>query len=116
MFKEEFSVEDKIFIDIILMLDLWYYWVETDYWDQIKKIFIPEKKPRKSKNNPKTDLTTTQKENNKEKAKIRVKIENSIAWVKRFGIVSQIFRNKGDKFNDDIMQTACSLRNMHLIF
>ena len=97
-------------------MDLWFLWIVTDYGDQIKEIIIPEKKPRTSKENPEPKLTEEQKERNKNKSQLRVKVENAISWCKRFGIVSTIFRNKCDKFNDIVMEIACSLWNFHLVF
>ena len=66
-------------------MDLWFLWIVTDYGDQIKEIIIPEKKPRTSKENPEPKLTEEQKERNKNKSQLRVKVENAISWCKRFG-------------------------------
>jgi len=116
MFKDEFWEKKDVFIETTLMLDLWYLWIKVDFWDNAKWILIPDKKPRKSKDNPEPDLTNEQKESNKIISSFRIKVENAIGWVKRFGIVTQIFRNKCEKFNDDVMQITCSLWNLHLIF
>ncbi|CEG12812.1 hypothetical protein MSIBF_A2760001 [groundwater metagenome] len=45
---------------------------------------------------------------------IRVKVEHAIGGVKRFGIVSNIFRNKTDGLDDKVMEISCGLWNYHL--
>ena len=97
-----------------LLVDLGFLGIEKDYKGDIEAIVIPEKKPRKSKQNPNPELTEKQKANNKSKSQIRVKVENSICGVKRFGVVTQTFRNKSEKFNDAVMEVACGLWNLHL--
>ena len=116
MFKEEFPKTEILLQNQKLLVDLWYQWIVTDYGAKTKEIIIPEKKPRKSKSNPEPKLTEEQKKTNRNKSKLRVRVENAIAWCKRFWIVSTIFRNKFEKFNDVIMEVACSLRNFHLVF
>ena len=116
MFKNEFLEQKEIFIETNLMLDLWYLGVINDFWKTTAWILIPKKKPRKSKNNPKPELTKEEKESNKVISSFRIKVENAIGWAKRFGITSQIFRNKSEFFNDIIMEIACGLWNFHLSF
>lgn len=116
MYKDEFPLENKPFIDITLLVDLWYFWIVWDYWDNIAKIIIPEKKAKKSKNNLNPSLTQEQKNSNKAISSIRIKVEHTIWWIKRLWIISQIFRNKCEKFNDDIMQVASALWNLHILF
>lgn len=113
--KNEF-LGKNVFIETNLMLDLWFHGVVSKFWDTIKWILIPEKKPRKTKNNPNIDLTMEQKESNKVISSFRIKVENAIWWAKRFWAVTQIFRNKSEQFNDLVMELACSLWNFHLSF
>lgn len=121
MFKKEIPPDkkgqaDHLFKDYELLVDLGFLGIETDYQGNIKAIIIPEKKPRKSKKNPKPELTEKQKENNKVKSQIRIKVENAIGGVKRLGAVTQVFRNKKEDFNDAVMEIACGLWNFHLDF
>lgn len=50
---------------------------------------------RKSKKKP---LTKEDKKNNKLISKMRVVIENVFAWLKRFKIISEKYRNRRKKF------------------
>jgi len=116
MLKDEFLNKKSVFSESNLMLDLWYLWFEKDFWDNSLWILIPKKKPRKSKDNPEPELTKEEKESNKIISSFRIKVENAIGWAKRYWIVSQIYRNKSETFNDDIMEVACGLWNFHLSF
>ena len=116
MLKDEFLDVKSIFSETSLMLDLWYLWAEKDFWEDSLWILIPKKKPKKSKNNPEPELTLEEKESNRIISSFRIKVENAIGWAKKLSIVSQIFRNKCEKFNDDVMEIACGLWNLHLIF
>lgn len=71
-------------------------------------ISIPERKPR-TKN-----LSRTVKEQNKRKSAVRVLVEHAICGVKRFRIVSDVFRNKIKDFDDKAMLISCGLWNYHL--
>jgi hypothetical protein len=116
MLKNEFLEKKEIFLETNLMLDLGYQWFINDFWETTAWILIPEKKDRKSKKKPNPELTLEQKESNKIISSFRIKVENAIGWAKRLGIVSQIFRNKSEVFNDDVMEIACGLWNLHLIY
>jgi hypothetical protein len=102
------------FSDYELLVDLGFLGIEKDYDGNMKSIVIPEKRPRKSKKNPKPELTAEQKANNKAKSQIRIKVENSICGVKRFGILTQTFRNKSEVLNDTVIEVACGIWNLHL--
>ena len=58
----------------------------------IEKSFIPFKKPRNGK------LTQTQRQYNRELAKIRIKIEHVFAKLKKFRILSERYRNRRKRF------------------
>lgn len=108
------SKEKHPFINYEVWVDLGFLGIEKDYQGDIKAIVIPEKKPRKSKKNPNPQLTERQKADNRAKSRIRVKVENSICGAKRFGIVTQVFRNKDEILNDSAMEIVCGLWNLHL--
>ena len=61
---------------------------------------------------PKQKLTEQQKEENSVIGSIRVLSEHAFAGVKRFGAVSQIYRNKGNATADLFMLIACGLWNL----
>lgn len=87
-------------------IDLGFKGLDTEFPDH--RIFIPHKKP-KGRN-----LTEAQKATNKKKAAVRVLIEHAIGGIKRLGIVSQVFRNKKQDFDDTAMLISSGLWNYHL--
>jgi len=71
------------------------------------KVMMPHKKPRGKQ------LSPEQKEENKIISGIRIRIEHAIGGIKRFGAMSNLYRNK--KGQDDAMMHLCaSLWNFHL--
>lgn len=72
--------------------------------------YQPMKKPKGK------ELSTEQKQQNKQLSKERIGGEHSIAGVKVFGIVHDIFRNFRTGFDDLVMETACGLHNWSLDF
>jgi hypothetical protein len=72
------------------------------------KISMPKKKPRNK------ELSYYHKRKNKEKSSFRVLIEHAIGGVKRYKIVSDVFRNRIDDADDRVMLIACGLWNYHL--
>lgn len=73
-------------------------------------IFQPIKKK------PGMDLTTDEKEMNKNVSKIRVRIEHVVSGIKRCRIVKDKFRNWLRGFADTVMEIACALHNFRLSF
>jgi hypothetical protein len=72
------------------------------------RVSMPERKPRTR------DLTDAQRRRNAKKSRARVLVEHAIGGVKRLGIVSQVFRNKKEGFDDTAMLVSCGLWNYHL--
>ena len=72
--------------------------------------YQPMKKPKGK------ELTTEQKQKNKELSAERIGVEHSIGGVKTFRIVHDIFRNFREGFGDLVMETACGLHNWRLDF
>lgn len=112
--KEEFNVALDLFAAYHLLVDWGYLGIKNDF--KAKEILIPHKKPRNSKRNPSVELSQEQKNENKEMSKTRVVVENSLAGVKRLGVVVQVFRNKTNGFCDLVMCLACAIWNFHLDF
>ena len=54
---------------------------------------IPHKKPKKK------DLTKPQKRYNRMLSSVRVKVENVLSWLKRFGILAERYRNRRKRFS-----------------
>lgn len=73
------------------------------------KFSMPKRKPWKK------ELTEFAKEQNKRKSSARVLVENALAGVKRLRIVSDVFRNKKNNFDDRAMLISCGLWNYHLL-
>ncbi len=59
-------------------------------------------------------MTEAQKAVNQALAKIRVLAENAIAGLKRFTILTHIFRNRKDGFADEVIAVAAGLWNFWL--
>ena len=72
--------------------------------------YQPMKKPKGK------ELTTEQKQKNKELSRERIGVEHSIGGIKVFRIVHDIFRNFRKGFDDLVMETACGLHNWRLDF
>ena len=110
--KEEFPPDLPWFELIIVLVDLGFQGILSDY--EGENIFIPFKKPRKSKRNPDPKLTDEQKAVNQALAKIRVLAENAIAGIKRFNILTHPFRNRKAGFDDQVIAVAAGLWNFWL--
>jgi len=107
--KEAFPPEFPWFEYFILLADLGFQGIQTDYVGD--SIFIPFKKPRKCKANPDPKLTQAQKAVNKALAQVRVRVEHAIAGCKRFNILSHPFRNHKHGFDDQAMIVSAGLWN-----
>lgn len=118
LFKQEFPVdgskEEEIqwFEDFAIWLDLGYQGVKNLY--KADEINIPNKKPRKSINNPSPSLTQEQKDQNRIISQMRVVVEHAIGGFKRFNILVQRFRNHLDGFVDIAVLLAAGLWNWKL--
>ena len=109
MFKEEFPPPSVVFPrGIALWVDLGFTGFEKDCPDKL--VIIPKKKPKGK------ELTADAKAWNRSVSGFRVLVEHAIGGVKRFGIVSDKFRNKKDGFDDKVMVISCGLWNYHLKF
>lgn len=84
MLKEEFPPYMDWFAKFELRLDLAFQGFKDDY--KCLDLKIPNKKPRSG------CLTDEQKEENKEFAKERIKVEHSLSGLKRFRILSDRLR------------------------
>lgn len=112
LFKDQFPPELPWFEELIVLVDLGFQGILTDYEGQL--IFIPFKKPRKSKANPDPTLSDEQKAVNQALASIRIRVEHAICGIKRFNIVSHKFRNRKSGFVDQVIANSAGLANFCL--
>ena len=94
--------------------DLVGHWVDKGF-DGIKNllpsasIVIAHKRRRGS------DLTNEQKEENKIISSLRVVNEHAIGGIKKFGSLSQKYRNKGNLIADTFINVAAGLWNLQIL-
>jgi hypothetical protein len=96
-----------------LRLDLGFQGFNSDY--KCFKALLPIKKKRVAQgvNN---DLTSTEKEYNKGIAQKRIVVENSIAGMKRYNLISNRLRIKmHSDYRDDAILVAAGLWNFNLV-
>jgi DDE superfamily endonuclease len=67
-----------------------------------------QKKPRKGA------LTRQEKEQNRKLSQLRVRVEHSLAGVKRCRSVKDVLRNTKEGFSDLAIVVACGLHNLRL--
>lgn len=88
--------------------------MQSDYrGDQIA---MPTKKPRKSKKNPKPQLSDAQQAANKVLSQVRIFIEHAIGGMKRYNILVHVFRNRKADFEDDAVGICAGLWNFALSY
>ncbi len=89
------------------VLDLGFLGIEKDYPEQ--KSVIPIKKKRNQ------DLTLEEKEYNKSHSKKRIVIEHAICRIKKYRIMSEVFRNRSRKYDrvSDIVSGLVNYRIMN---
>lgn len=105
LLKEEAS-PDHMPKDIKKHVDSGFQGIETQFPGH--DISIPKKKPRLKV------LDQKDKQANTKKASVRVLVENALAGVKRFRIVTDVFRNRKEGFDDTVMLLSSGLWNFHL--
>ena len=114
MLKQEFSPDEPWFDDLIVLVDLAYQGMDKDY--DGADVFLPHKKPRKSKKNPDPQLTDAQKAVNQALSSIRIFVENAIGGMKRFNILVHRFRNHKLNFDDTVIGICAGLWNLSLSY
>lgn len=115
LLKEEtrwFEGTDNWFEGVELFLDLGYLGIQNDF--KVGNLRIPVKKPKKSKDNPKPELTDEQKQHNKAVSKIRVKVEHAIGGIKVFNIMAHIYRSHKVEFENLSAGICAAIHNLKL--
>ena len=104
--KQEFSKEKGWFKRHKIHVDLGYVGIGKDY--QCNDIRIAHKKPRNG------ELTESQKEENRIRGSQRIAVENSLAGVKRYRILSDRFRSHALDLYHFIFIVCVGLWNFYL--
>ena len=104
IYKKNHPITPK---QVVNVFDLGYVGVEKDYPEQLSAL------PYKKKKNQ--DLSQEKKEYNKIHSKKRIGIEHTICRLKKYRIMSDIFRNKLRKYNriSDIVAGLVNYRIMN---
>ena len=95
--------------EVLNIFDLGYLGVEKDFPEQLSA--LPYKKKR---NQP--EISDDEKEYNKNHSRMRIVIEHTICRLKKYRIMSDVFRNKLRKYNkvSDIVVGQVNYRTMNL--
>ena len=115
LLKDELRPENDWFKSVKASVDLGYQGIQSDYLSP-ENIYIPHKKPRKSKKNINPSLTGAQKRENKQMGRIRVVVEHAIGGMKAFNILATKFRNRLKNFVDEVIFLVAALRNLKNLF
>ena len=105
--KEEFPPGESWFDPFKIRLDLGYQGFKTDY--PTVETYMPNKKPKGG------ELTEEQKLKNRELARERIVVEHAIGGIKRFDILSNVFRIHDFEVFNTIAGTCAGLWN-YLIY
>ena len=104
IYKENHPITPK---KVVNVFDLGYFGVETDFLEQLSSI------PNRKKRN--VELSQEEKEYNENHSKKRIVIEHTICRLKKYRILSDVFRNKLRKYNkiSDIVTGLVNYRIMN---
>jgi hypothetical protein len=115
LMKKFFNPDIAWFKETHVFLDLGFYGAKKDYCYS-ENIYMPNKKQKKTKNNPYPGLTENQKLENKKQAGERVVIEHAIGGMKSFHCLSHRLRNHKDDLIDNISWISAGLWNFKLLW
>ena len=113
LMKRVFDPKSSWFHRVKVWLDLGFLGANKDYGDN-SKILLPHKRPRKSKANPKPQLTAAQIKNNRQHAGIRVVVEHAIGGMKSFHCLTHRIRNHLDSIIDSLFWIPAGLWNLKI--
>ncbi len=112
LLQNEFEPSLNWFEDSEIELDLGFQGFVKDYVYQ--KVFIPHKRKRTKKGEPKQELTESQRSQNKKMASTRIRVEHSIGGMKRFRILANKCRLKKRKQFNHIVGICAALWNLKI--
>jgi hypothetical protein len=101
---DKISLFEKIPEDVAL-------WTDTGFQGVLRQhanTLVPKKATRGK------PLTYAEKEENRVISSFRVIVENAIAGIKRFKAYADIWRNRIECLDDQVMRIACGLWNLHI--
>jgi hypothetical protein len=91
---------------VVIWTDSGFQGIKTDY-PQLT-VIQPQKK---TKGQP---LDALDRFLNRQRARIRIRVEHAIGGIKRYGALTQPYRNHRPHMDDQLMLVACGLWNLHL--
>ena len=91
---------------VVIWTDNGFQGMKTDY-PQLS-VIQPQKKPKGQPLDPLDRFL------NRQRARIRIRVEHAIGGVKRYGAVALPYRNHRPNIEDQLMLVACGLWNLHL--
>lgn len=111
--KQEFEPGQGWFRKHRVLFDLGFVGVAKLY--AFKELVIGEKKPRKSKKNPKPKLSKEQKQKNKQISKERIYVEHAIGRMKKYRILKNRCRTKCQEMKNTVIGICAGLSNYQLL-
>jgi DDE superfamily endonuclease len=107
IYKENHPVIPK---QVVTVFDLGYLGIEKDFPNQLSSL------PKRKKRNQEGGLSMEEKDYNKSHSKKRIVIEHVICRLKKYRILSDIFRNKLRKYNQvsDIVSGLVNYKIMNI--
>lgn len=112
LLKKEFPPGLGWFKNFKLLVDLGFIGIDKLY--KIKTLVIGEKRPRKSKANPKRELSKEQKDRNTEVSRERIFVEHAIGRMKKYRILKNRCRLKCQELKNRIIGICAGLSNYQL--
>lgn len=106
MLHEEFPCAEGWFKQYRIRVDLGFQGIEKDY--QCGEVCIPHKKPKKQ------ELTAEQREENKQLASKRIRVEHALSGLKRYRILVDRLRLRDYTIYDVILGVCGGLWNFYL--
>lgn len=117
LLKEELDPQQPGLSTVEAWVDLGYQGIK-DHYPSFHKIYIPHKKPRRSKANQCSALTPQQKRENRAISRVRVGVEHLIGDLKIFQILTNRFRNHFHNMADQVILLVaglCNLKNNYAV-
>ncbi|WP_200155367.1 transposase family protein, partial [Chromatium okenii] len=111
--KSEFDMDKQWFVDVTVRADLGFLGLVNDYGFK-SDLRLPNKKPRKSKNNLSPELTKQQKIENRAHAQRRIFVEHSIGGMKHFHCLTHRIRSQSNVIMDQFFGLAAGLWNFNI--
>jgi hypothetical protein len=112
--KQTFNPKLNWFHKVRVWLDLGFQGAVKEYGSKAQ-IYLPYKRPRKSKKNPDAQLTDAQIKHNRHHAKTRVPVEHAIGGMKTFHCLTHRIRNHSDSLIEYFFWLSAGLWNFKIL-